>query len=126
MLVAAGASRADAQCSPAIQRFVSDLAYDQARVVVQVALKQNPANDIALHCMGTIDAARGKPGDAAAWFEKAIKANDKIAAHHLWLANSLGEQAPTMSKLKLPFLARRIKAEFDKAAELDPASVDAR
>ena len=30
------------------------------------------------------------------------------------------------NKLKLPFLARRIKSEFDKAAQLDPTSIDAR
>ncbi len=126
MLVAVGASRANAQCSPSVQRLVADLAYDQARAAEQAALKQNSSNDAALHCLGAIDMAMGKPGDAAAWFEKAIKANEKVSAHHLWLANSLGEQAPTMSKLKLPFLARRIKSEFDKAAQLDPVSIDAR
>src|SRR5206468_2603554 len=35
-------------------------------------------------------------------------------------------QAEHANKLKLPFLARRVKAEFDRAAQLDPTSIDAR
>ena len=49
-----------------------------------------------------------------------------MSAHHLWLANSIGEQAQHTNKLKQPFMARRIKSEFDKAVELDPTSIDAR
>ena len=64
--------------------------------------------------------------DAVGWFEKAVKANDKSSAHHLWLGNALGEQASHTNKLKLPFLARRVKGEFDKAVELDPRSWEAR
>jgi Tfp pilus assembly protein PilF len=126
LLVAVGAGRARAQCSPAVQRLVSDLDYSGARAATQAALKQNPADDAALHCMGAIYIAMDKPGDATGWFERAVKANDRVAAHHLWLANSLGEQAPNTSKLKLPFLARRIKSEFDRAAQLDSTSIDAR
>jgi tetratricopeptide (TPR) repeat protein len=70
--------------------------------------------------------SQDKSKDAIGWFERAVKLNDKSSAHHLWLANSLGDQAEHTSKIKLPFLARRIKGEFDKAAQLDPTSVDAR
>ena len=52
--------------------------------------------------------------------------NDKSSVHHLWLANALGDQAEHANKLKLPFLARRMKWEFEKAVELDPTSIDAR
>ncbi|HEX4681699.1 MAG TPA: tetratricopeptide repeat protein [Gemmatimonadaceae bacterium] len=76
--------------------------------------------------MGMISVAENKSGDAVEWFEKAIKANDRSSIHHLWLGNALGEQADHTNKIKLPFLARRVKGEFDKAVELDPSSVDAR
>jgi tetratricopeptide (TPR) repeat protein len=76
--------------------------------------------------MGRVYVAMDKSGDAIGWFEKAIKANDKVSVHHLWLGNSLGDQAEHTNKLKLPFLARRIKSEFEKAVELDPTSIDGR
>lgn len=126
LLLTAALDRTGAQCSPATQRLIGDLKYDEARAQAQSAVQQNGANDIALHCMGMIYMAMDKPGDAADWFEKATKANDRVSAHHLWLANALGSQAPHTNKLKLPFLARRVKSEFDKAAQLDPTSIDAR
>lgn len=118
--------RAGAQCTPAVQKLVSDLKYDEARAQVDALIKKNSADDAAFHCMGRIYVAMDKPGAAADWFEKAINANGKVAAHHLWLGNSLGEQAEHTNKLKLPFLARRIKSEFEKVVALDPASIDAR
>jgi len=115
-----------AQCSPDVQKLITDQRYDDAKAQVQATLKRNEKDDAALHCMGMIFIGQDKSKDAIEWFEKAIDANDKSSAHHLWLANSLGDQADHTSKLKLPFLARRVKSEFDKAAQLDPTSIDAR
>ena len=120
------ALHANAQCNPAIQTLVNEQKYDEARAEAQALIAKNASDDVALHCMGRVYAAMDKAGDAAGWFEKAIKANDKVSAHHLWLANALGDQAEHTNKLKLPFLARRVKSEFDKAAQLDPTSIDAR
>ena len=117
---------AHAQCSPPIQKLVDDDKFDEAKAAVQALLAKNDRDDTALHCMGRIYVEMDKPGDAIGWFEKAISANDKVSAHHLWLANALGEQAPHTNRLKLPFLARRVKSEFDKAVALDSSSVDAR
>jgi tetratricopeptide (TPR) repeat protein len=120
------ALHANAQCSPAIQTLVTEKKYDEARAEAQALIAKNAADDVALHCMGRVYAAMDKAGDAAGWFEKAIKVNDKVSAHHLWLGNALGDQAQHANKLKLPFLARRVKSEFEKAVELDPASIDGR
>lgn len=120
------AMRANAQCAPTVQKLVTDQKLDEARAEVQAALKKNGSDDAALHCMGRVYMAMDKSGDAADWFEKAIKANEKVSAHHLWLGNALGDQAQHANKLKQPFLARRVKTEFEKAVELDPVSVDAR
>jgi tetratricopeptide (TPR) repeat protein len=117
---------AQAQCPPTIQKLVDDDRFDDARTAVQALLAKNDKDDLALHCMGRIYVEMDKPGDAIGWFEKAVSANDKVSAHHLWLANALGEQAPHTNKFKLPFLARRVKSEFDKAVALDSSSVDAR
>jgi tetratricopeptide (TPR) repeat protein len=117
---------AHAQCAPPIQKLVDDDKFDEAKAAVQALLAKNERDDVALHCMGRIYVEMDKPGDAIGWFEKAVSANDKVSAHHLWLANALGEQAPHTNKLKLPFLARRVKSEFDKAVALDSSSIEAR
>jgi tetratricopeptide (TPR) repeat protein len=120
------ASVAHAQCSPAVQKLVDDNKFDEAKAEVQALLAKNQRDDVALHCMGRIYVEMDKGGDAIGWFERAVAANDKSSAHHLWLGNALGQQAPHTNKLKLPFLARRIKSEFDKAVALDSTSIDAR
>jgi len=125
-LVFAAAVRLPAQCSPATQKLITDQMYDEAKAEVQTLLKTNASDDAALHCMGRIYIAMDNSREAINWFEKAVRANDKSSAHHLWLGNALGEQADHTNKLKLPFLARRIKGEFDKAVQLDPTSIDAR
>lgn len=126
MLIAAVASGARAQCTPAIQKLSNDQKYDEAKAEVQALLRKNDKDDAALHCMGRIFMDQDRSPDAIEWFEKAVKANDQSSAHHLWLGNSIGDRADKASKLRQPFLARRIKGEFDKAAQLDPTSIDAR
>jgi tetratricopeptide (TPR) repeat protein len=59
-------------------------------------------------------------------FEKAIALDDKISDYHLWLGNAVGSVARNASVLRQPFLARRVKSEFERAVQLDPASVNAR
>jgi len=125
-VLVATALRLNAQCSPAVQKLIINQEYDEARAETQALLSKNGSDDVALHCMGRVYSAMDKSGDAVKWFEQAIKANDKVSIHHLWLGNSLGDQAEHTNKLKLPFLARRIKGEFEKAVELDPTSIDGR
>ena len=65
-------------------------------------------------------------GKAEKAFEKAIAVEPKIAVYHLWLGRAVGVQAANASIVRQPFLARRTKAEFEKAVELDPTLLDAR
>src|SRR4051812_45202313 len=117
---------ARAQCSTATQRLVTDRRFDEARAQTQAQLTKLPSDHELLECMGRISMNLDRGKEAAGWFEKAVKANDKISSHHLMLGNALGSTADSVSKIKLPFLARRIKGEFDKAVELDPTSIDGR
>jgi cytochrome c-type biogenesis protein CcmH/NrfG len=59
-------------------------------------------------------------------FEEAVKADPKVALYHLWLGRAVGDQAQDASIVRQPFMARRVKAEFEKAVELDPTLLDAR
>jgi tetratricopeptide (TPR) repeat protein len=46
--------------------------------------------------------------------------------YHLWLGNALDNEAQQASKFRQPFLARRVKTEFERAVGLDPSMIDAR
>ena len=67
-----------------------------------------------------------QPEKAEKKFEEAIKADPKYGLYHLWLGRAVGTQAQEANILRQPFLAKRVKAEFERAAELDPALLDAR
>ena len=69
---------------------------------------------------------QGKDGPAAGEFEKASKEDPASAWYHLWLGRVYGTQAQGASPLRQPGLARRTKAHFEKAVELDPELIDAR
>jgi tetratricopeptide (TPR) repeat protein len=111
-----------AQCAPATQRLIDERRFDEARAV----LVKSPNDDQALHCLGMISVATDRDREAIDYFERAVKLNDRSSSHHLWLGNALGDMADSTSKFKLPFLARRVKSEFERAVALDPRSVDAR
>lgn len=66
------------------------------------------------------------PAKAEKQFERAIAAEPNVALYHLWLGNAIGEQAGNASVLRQPFMARKIKAEFEKAVELDSTLIEAR
>lgn len=122
-LVASGDLRA--QCSSAVHKMISAQKYDEARAETQALITKNSLDDVALHCMGYIALEQGKSGEAVDWLEKAVKVNDKSASHHVELGNALGTEAQKASKLRQPFLARRIKTEFELAVACDPNMVDA-
>ncbi len=67
-----------------------------------------------------------QPRSAEARFEDAVQAEPGVAQYHYWLGRSVGMQATRASKLKLPFMARRIKAAFERAVALDSTLVDPR
>ncbi len=124
-LVAATVGDLRAQCSAPIRKLIGERKYDDARAATQALINKNSADDAALHCMGRISAAEGKSSDAVDWLEKAVKVNDKNALHHVQLGNALGTEAEKASKLRQPFLARRIKTEFELAVACDPKLADA-
>ena len=59
-------------------------------------------------------------------FERAVAADPKNGTYHLWLGNAVGQQTTTASTVRQPFMARRVKAEFERAVALDPELLDAR
>ena len=99
---------------------------DEARIAAKAKLAVNPNDGDALFWMGRVANAQNKNGEAIDWFEKAVKVDDKNAFYHLWLGNVVGNEAQNASPFRQPFLARRVKAEFERAVALDPTLLDAR
>lgn len=126
LITAAAAAALHAQCTPAVQRLIADLKYDDARAELQSQLKLVASDDAALHCMGRLLLDQGESGGAVDWFERAVKIDGKRAQHHLWLGQALGTEGAKANALRRPFLARRMKAAYEQAVALDSALVDAR
>ena len=68
----------------------------------------------------------GKFADAEKRFERAISLEKGIGEYHLQLGRAVGAQTPNASVVRQPFMARRIKSEFETAVRLDPSLIDAR
>jgi tetratricopeptide (TPR) repeat protein len=56
-------------------------------------------------------------------FEKAVALDDKNSEYHRWLGDALGSVAQHASVFRQPFLAKRIKSEFERTVQLDPSSL---
>ena len=68
----------------------------------------------------------GKFADAEKRFERAISLERGVGEYHLQLGRAVGAQAANASVVRQPFMARRIKSEFETAVRLDPSLLDAR
>jgi tetratricopeptide (TPR) repeat protein len=120
------ASASNAQCTGDAQRAFRVRELDEAKAAAKGQLEKNPRDAGAHYCMGRVADAQSRSGEAVDWFEKAVSLDERNAEYHLWLGNALGEEAQKANKLRQPFLARRVKAEFERAVELDSANLDAR
>jgi tetratricopeptide (TPR) repeat protein len=100
--------------------------YPAARTELDAALRQNPNDADALCYTGRIALQQGRSNEAVDWLEKAIRIDDRKAEYHVWLGAALGEEAQRASKFRQPFLAKRVKTEFERAVSLDPRNVAAR
>ena len=117
---------ASAQCTAGIQKLTAERRFDEAKAQLKDAVAKSPNDDAAWECLGRVTRSMGRPKEAAEYFEKAVKIDDKVAMHHLLLGSALADLADSTSKIKLPFLARRIKGEFERTVALDPSSLDGR
>lgn len=100
--------------------------YAEARATLEPAVKAQPRNADAHFWLGRALLAEQRYEDAAKAFERATALDDGRADFHLWLGNAVGQQAQRANKLKQPFLAKKVQREFERAVQLDPASIDAR
>ncbi len=98
----------------------------EAREVLVVAEKEDPKDARPAYYLGRIAFAERDYGKAGDWFEKATKAEGDNALYYFWAGQAYGSAAGTANRLRQAVLARRIKAAFERAVELDPSYADAR
>jgi len=99
---------------------------DEARAAFQAQLAKDKNDANALYYMGRIALVQDSSSKAVDWFEKAVKRNDASALYHYWLGSALGDEAQKASKFRQPFLARRVKNEFERSVQLDPKMLEPR
>jgi tetratricopeptide (TPR) repeat protein len=98
--------------------------YAEARAVLGPA---STGGDVrAYYWLGRIAAAQNDADAATRWLEKAVHTNDTSSEYHLWLGRVYGIRAEHASLFKRAGLAKRTKAEFERAVALDPRNIDAR
>ena len=88
--------------------------------------KANPRSHAGAFWMGRLLIVERDWEKASDWFERAVELEPRDAPSHFWLGNAYGEQAQRASKLRQPFLAKKVLREFERAVQLDPEYVDAR
>ena len=99
---------------------------DEALSTLMPAASAKPPDAAAAFYVGRVYMERDDYDKAGDWFEKAVKQDDKNSVYHDWWGRALGTQAQHASVIKQPFIARKVKAEFDRAVELDTDNLDAR
>jgi len=117
---------AGVSATPSVEQLIAARRFDDAKPAIDAMLARNGKDPAALYLMGRLTYAQGNSGRAVDWFEKAVDGDENNATYHLWLGNALGDEAQKASKFRQPFLARRVKNEFERAVALDPRSVLAR
>lgn len=89
-------------------------------------VRQHPRSAPAAILLGRVHLAAGDPGTAADWFEKAAELDPRSAQAEFYKGAAYGEQAMRASKLRQPFLAKKVQGAFERAVQLDPDYLDAR
>ena len=118
-----------AQTNQGLERGIQlfdDGKYPEAKEFFEGFVKENPKNDTALFYLGKVWLNLEDHDKSIDWLKKAVKLNEKSSDYHLWLGQAYGIKAQNSSMFKQPFLAKKVKNEFKKAVELDPANLDAR
>jgi tetratricopeptide (TPR) repeat protein len=100
--------------------------YVPAKQALLAVSRAEPRNARAYYYLGRVAFQEGDGGEAADFFEKATQLDSRNAQYHFWLGQAYGRQAQHISKFKAPFLAKKIRREFETAVALDPNDIDGR
>lgn len=98
----------------------------EARGVLEKATAASPGDAEAWALLGQAHMALGNAEDAVTAMEKAAELDPKSSNYQRLLGDTYGFSAQKAGMLGKMSFARKCKAAYDKAVELDPKNIDAR
>ena len=125
-LTAVFASVASAQSIDRAKQLFDNAQYAEAKAELLAVQKANDRSPQAEYYLGRIASIANESDRAIEHFERAVKLEEGNALYHAWLGNAIREVTPRSSKIRMPFNARRMKKEWERAVALDPNQIDAR
>jgi tetratricopeptide (TPR) repeat protein len=126
LAVFALSSTASAQSLDRARELFETARYAEAKTELLALQKADDRNPAVAYYLGRIATIQNESDDAIKYFERAVKIEEGNALYHLWLGNAIREVTPRSSKIRMPFNARRMKKEWERAVALDPNLIDAR
>jgi tetratricopeptide (TPR) repeat protein len=124
-LLAGSAEAAESRSDEGARLFAARK-FEQARLSLEGAVRDDPADALAASYLGRVYLAEGSSDLAIEWMERSIALEPSSAEYHLWLGRAYGYQAIRASVLKQPALAKKVRKEFEQASRLDPDNLEAR
>ena len=100
--------------------------FREARTVFEPAFRSNAADAAAAFYLGRIAMEERGYDRAADYFESATTLEPKNSTYFLWLGRAHGREAQAANVLRQPGLAKKAKAAWERAIELDADNLDAR
>ena len=100
--------------------------FKEAKTVFEPVFKANTRDAAAAFYLGRIAMEEKKNDRAADYFEAATKLDSKSSTYFLWLGRAYGREAQNANVLRQPGLAKKTKAAWERAIELDQDNLDAR
>ena len=98
---------------------------DQAAAALSTALQADAKNAQAANLLCRVEYATEHFDQAAADCQKAVTLDPQNAGYHHWLGRAIGERASRASFLSAFSLAKKTRAEFEQAVQLDGRDADA-
>ncbi|MFL5596540.1 MAG: tetratricopeptide repeat protein [Gemmatimonadaceae bacterium] len=128
LVALAFASSASAQSIDHARQLFDSAKYSEAKAELLALQKMSDRNPQPPYYLGRIAVITNEDdGDEAVrQFERAVALEEGNATYHTWLGNAIRDVTPRASKLRMPFNARRMKKEWERAVALDPNQIDAR
>ena len=98
---------------------------DEARALLTELLRSDGNNAEANNLLCRVEFTVQEFDAAAGHCERAVSLSPEVSRYHLWLGRALGERASRASFLSAFSLAKRTRAEFERAVELNPKDAEA-
>lgn len=126
LILAAGGHATASTTAPATPEALAGGRLDDAIAMLQSETHASPKNAESFHLLSRAYYELEHWDDAIAAAQQAVALNPGSSDYHLWLGRAYGMRAEHANWFMAIRLARKTRQEFEKAVELDSASVDAR